>query len=350
MNFKKINYKLHLWLGLPSAVIVFFICLSGSLFVFSDEILNLANHNISTVRPQNWQISIDAMLKTVKKAYPEHIILECFTYKKKDKATLFIVGSKKTGKSYVYVNPHTGQITGESRLVGLFSMTAHFHKQLLLKKTGAWVVLVASVIFVIELVTGLIMWWPKNKSKKYLKNSLTIKHNVPFLRRMIDLHRVFGLYFVLVMLLLSVSGVALFYLPKQGIEAQKHGQPMVKTDTTRHPLPLASIINPLMQNPGVRMVKTELWDMDQSSRIQCIAGTKIGMVTFTGTPYLINKYTGKKTEDAQILKDLKIRNTFRKLHIGDWLGWFGKSVTFFTGLAGSFLAVSGIIIWGKKKF
>jgi uncharacterized iron-regulated membrane protein len=350
MNFKKFNHKLHLWLGIPSAVIVFFTCLSGSLFVFCDEIVNFANRDISTVTPQYRQVSIDAMLKTVKEAFPKYFILQCITYKEKDKAALFAIGSKATGLSYVYVNPYTGQITGESRLICLFSMAAHFHKQLLLKKNGAWVVLIASVIFVIELVTGLIIWWPKNKSKKYLKNSLTIKRNVPSLRRMIDLHRVFGLYFILVMLLLSISGVALFCIPKQGFEAQKHGQPVAKTDSTRQPLPLASIINPLMQNPDVRMVKTELWNMAQSSKIQCIAGTKNGVVTFTGTPYLVDKYTGEKIGDAQILKDIKMRNIFRKLHVGDWLGWFGKLITFVTGLAGAFLAVSGIIIWGKKKF
>jgi uncharacterized iron-regulated membrane protein len=350
MNFKKMNHKLHLWLGLPSAVIIFFICLSGSLFVFCDEIINFANCDISTVTPQTRQVSVDAMLKTVKDAYPEHLILQCITYKEKDKAVLFVVGSKETGLSYVYVNPYTGKITGESRLICLFSMTAHFHKQLLLEKTGAWIVLVASVIFIIELVTGLIIWWPKNKSKKYFKNSLTIKYNVPSLRRMIDLHRVFGLYFIMVMLLLSVSGVALFCLPKQGIEAQKHGQPVVKADTKRQTLPLALIINPLLQDPDVKMVKIELWNIKVSPQIQCIAGTKTGIVTFTGTPYLIDKYTGEKFTDTQSLKDLKIRNTFRKLHVGDWLGWFGKLTTFFTGLAGAFLAVSGIIIWGKKKF
>jgi uncharacterized iron-regulated membrane protein len=350
MNFKKMNHKLHLWLGLPSAVIVFFICLSGSLFVFCDEIRNFANRDISTVTPQPRQVTVDAMLKTVKESYPKYIIIQCFTYKEKDKAVLFIIGSRETGKSYVYINPYTGQITGESRLVNLFSMTAHFHKQLLLKKAGAWIVLVASVIFIIELITGLVMWWPKKKSKKYFKNSLTIKRNVPSLRRIIDLHRVFGLYFILVMLLLSVSGVTLFCLPKEGIEAQKHGLPVVKTDTTRQPLPFALIISPLMQDPNVKMVKTELWNIDQSSRIQCIAGTKTGIVTFTGTPYLVDKYTGEKFTDTQSLKDLKIRNTFRKLHVGDWLGWFGKLITFFTGLAGAFLAVSGIIIWGKKKF
>ena len=167
---------------------------------------------------------------------------------------------------------------------------------------------------------------------------------------MIDLHRVFGLYFIMVMLLLSVSGVALFCLPKQGIEAQKHGQPVVKADTKRQTLPLASIINPLTQNPDVSVVKTELWNISKSSEVQCIAGTKIGVVTFTGTPYLIDKYTGEKITNTKSLNDLKTRNTFRKLHVGDWLGWFGKLITFFTGLAGAFLAVSGIIIWGKKKF
>lgn len=349
MKLKKVNYKLHLWLGLPSAIIIFFICLSGSLFVFCDEIINYANRDISTVMPQKQQISVDTMLKTVEDTYPKHFMLHCIIYKEKDKAALFVVANKESGMSYVYVNPYTGQITGENKLISMFSMIAHFHKQLLLKKTGAWIVLIASIIFTVELITGLIIWWPKNRNRRYLKNSLTIKRNVSSLRRMIDLHRIFGLYFISIMFLLSVSGVALFCLPKQGIEAQKHGQPLAKVDTTKQALSLSAIINPFMQKPNVKMVKTELWSIAQSSQIQCIAGIKIGVVTFTGTPYLIDKYSGEKIKDAPILKDIKTRNIFRKLHVGDWLGWFGKLITFFTGLIGAFIAVSGIIIWGKKK-
>ena len=349
MQIRKTTKKLHLWLGLSSAIIVFTVCLTGSLFVFSDEIINLSARKASKVIPEKEQLTIDEMIDTVKQIFPNHLLLHCINYKDKGKAALFAVANKVSGPFLVFVNPYNGQITGRSGTIKLFSFLGHFHKQLLLGKCGSWIVLIASVIFVLELITGLVMWSPYKKSKKYLKNSLTIKRDTKSLRKVIDLHRVLGLYFIVVLLLLSITGVVLFFLPQYGIEAQKPGLHAAELDTTQQALPLASIISQQMKNPDVTVVKTELWNIDKSNEIQCIAGNKIGVATFTGKPYLINKYTGAIIEDAEILTVIETRNIFRKLHLGDWWGWFGKSITFLTGLIGAFLAITAPIIWWQKK-
>lgn len=349
VNVKKTARILHLWLGVPCSIIIFLICISGSMFVFSDEIINFTDRGISRVEPAGNSVSADKMMQTVKEAYPGCILLNCVIYKEREKAALFSVGSRATGMFYVYVNPYTGAITGQSRVIGFFSKIAHFHKQLLLKKYGGWIVLVVSVFFIIELVTGLIMLRPGKRSGKYFANLLKIKCDASFLRRMIDLHRVLGIYFIVVMFLLSVTGVALFFLPKQGIESGSHTD-IIFDDNKRDPLPLSSIIDPLMKmSPDVAYVKTDLWNIPKTRNIQCIAGSSTGVVTFTGIPYQVDKYTGKIVRDSKFLHDLKMRNVFRKLHVGDWMGLLGKFITFMTGIAGAFLAFSGIIIWLKKR-
>ena len=349
MHLKKATKKIHLWLGLPSSIIVFIVCLSGSLFIFSDEILELSASEISNVTPEQKQISIDAMIDSVKQAFPKHVLMHCINYKDKEKTALFAIANKAAGPSFVYVNPYNGQIIGASDTIKLFSFLGHLHKQLFFGKIGSWIVLVASIIFVIELITGLTLWWPKNKSKKYFKNSLTIKRNTNSLRKIIDLHRVFGLYLIVVLFLLSITGVVLFFLPKYGIEVQKPRQHLVESDDEQQALPLFSIVAELMNKPNVSSVKIELWNVHSSKEIQCIAGTKIGIATFTGKPYLINKYTGDIVKDVEILSVIETRNIFRKLHLGDWWGWFGKLITFLTGVIGAFLAITAPMIWWKKK-
>lgn len=349
MQLKKATKKIHLWLGIPSSIILFVICLTGSLFVFTDEMIDFSAREISCVVPNHNQISIDAMIDSVKKAYPKHMLIHCINYKDKEKAALFVIANRVSGPSFVYVNPYNGQIIGSTGIIKFFSFVGHLHKQLMSGKWGAWIVLIASVIFTIELITGLIMWWPKNKSKKYFKNTLTIKRNTKLLRRLIDLHRVLGLYFIVVLLLLSITGVILFFLPKYGIEVQKDKQQSIQLDTTQQALPLAWIVSQQMKKPEVKVVKTELWNIDKSNEVQCIAGSKIGMATYVGKPYLVNKFTGKINEEAEIVKVIETRNLFRKLHLGDWLGWIGKVITFCTGLIGAFLAISAPLIWWKKK-
>ncbi|TAJ12583.1 PepSY domain-containing protein [Marinilabiliaceae bacterium JC017] len=349
MSSRKIVRKMHLWLGLPSAVLVFVICLSGSVFVFADEIICLVNRENAHVVPQSRQIPIDEMITTVRKTFPDHILLYCISYKQTDKAVLFVVGKKSEGLSYVYVNPYNKQIVGQSRVVNFFSLTAHLHKQLLLGRTGSWIVLIATCVFLIELITGLIIWWPKNKNKKYFKKTLKVKRNSTVLRKIIDWHRVLGLYFLFVMLLLSITGIVLFFIPKQGIEAQKNKPLLAALDTSQKAMPIAPIVGSLMKHQQVELVKTELWDIEKSTQMQCIAASESGVLTFNGTLYLFNKYTGCKSNDVETVSNVELRNIFRKLHVGDWMGWFGKLITFTTGLAGAFLALSGIIIWWKKS-
>ncbi len=350
MKLKKTIRKVHLWMGLFSSIIVFAICLSGSLFVFSDEIMEFANRDISKVVPHENQLDIDVMVDIVENTFPAHILLHSISYKQRDKATLFVIASKSTGLCSVYVNPYSGNIIGKSRVILLFSLIGHFHKQLLLGKMGSWIVLIASIVFVIELITGFIIWKPKSKRRKYLVKSKIEKRKVPFLRRMIDWHRALGLYFILILFVLVATGVVLFFLPKYGIEAHKHEQETVSVDKAKKALPKATILNALMEEAGVSAVKMELWNADKSPYLQFIVGSKIGLVTFNGSVYLMNKYSGEKVCDLELTRVIKNRNLFRKLHIGDWLGYRGKIISFLSGLIGAFLTLSGLIIWWKKRF
>jgi hypothetical protein len=150
------------------------------------------------------------------------------------------------------------------------------------------------------------------------------------------------------MSLLSVTGILLYLLPHNGIEAQKKEKTEMIRDSSMRAMSLNSIIEPLMQDHDVSVVRTELWNIAVSKKIQCIAGTRSGLVTFNGKPCFIDKYTGEKITDNPELRQIELRNTVRRLHVGDWLGWFGKFITFLTGLAGAFLAFSGIFIWCRK--
>ncbi len=50
--FKKWSAKLHLWLGLSVGLIVFIVSLSGTLFVFKDEVQNSIRKEAIYVKPE----------------------------------------------------------------------------------------------------------------------------------------------------------------------------------------------------------------------------------------------------------------------------------------------------------
>lgn len=61
-------------------------------------------------------------------------------------------------------------------------------------KIGQPIVAYAILKFVIMLITGLILWWPKRWNKTNIKKSITIKRKASFKRVTYDLHNVFGFY------------------------------------------------------------------------------------------------------------------------------------------------------------
>jgi len=354
MKLKKTARTIHNWLGILSALILFFVCLSGSLFVYSDNILDHFHKKAILVEEQGNTISIDRIIQDLKEEYPNHFLISLIDYKEKTKALKFLIASRQTGLCHVFVNPYNGEIISESKLISFVSLIAHFHKELLLGKIGVWIVRIASIIFLIELISGLILIVPKNKKK--LKNVFTIKKGAPFLRKMFDWHKVLGIYPIAILLLLSLTGIIIAFSPKYGIEAEhkkNHNKENKYTSAnieTREPIALASLLPKYFNQQDVNEIKVELWNINTAPYYQIITGEKIGVLTYTGNVHIIDKYTGAEQINNTRLHKLNINNIMRKLHVGDWCGALGKAITFLGGLAGAVLALTGCIIWWKKRF
>jgi uncharacterized iron-regulated membrane protein len=347
MKLKKTALKVHLWLGIISSLFVFVICLSGSFFVFADELVQYRDKKIARVEAVGAHMDFEVLLKRVKIKYPKTKLFQSIIYKDKEKALLFVGMNKEKGLFYIYVNPYTGDIVGESRLISVFFMLAQFHRSLFLGKVGTYIVRISTIIFLIELITGIVIWWPKKPNKKYFRYSFTLKRKGSFVSRMIDVHRVLGLYFLAVMLLLSVTGIG---LALNSGHAHSHGHTTnEESQQNKTPFALSKIINNLMDHEGVKAVKIQIWGMEHNPVIQVTAGTRIGIITYKGKTHLINRMTGQEVRDNGTLKKIEFSNTMRNLHTGSWLGWFGKIITFCSGLAGCIVTVTGVlIVLGKK--
>jgi uncharacterized iron-regulated membrane protein len=73
-------------------------------------------------------------------------------------------------------------------------VVAHIHAQLLAGKFGKTVVGVASIIFFIQLISGLILWWPKKWNKTTRTAAFKIKSGTQWRRKNYDFHNVLGLF------------------------------------------------------------------------------------------------------------------------------------------------------------
>ncbi|MCC9070571.1 PepSY domain-containing protein [Flavobacterium sp. F-65] len=364
-TWRKINNWLHLWLGLTSGIIVFVICLTGVAFVFHDEINNFVNREARFVKVENGaeKLPIDSILESVKHQYPKIMLMQYTSYKDATKSVKIMCFDRSAtpsllGLGNIYVNPYTGKVLKMDFTYGIFRFIAEVHANLLLGKVGSQIVRISTIIFLIELISGLIWWWPKKWNKTNFNKSFKVKWDANWKRLNIDLHNVLGFYALPLAIILTITGLALTYDPvKNAIFTAFSGtteranlqETLPKADSTKVAMPIADLLAPYekadvpqitigIPNPksGALMIRTE---------------NETSMVTYRGDIAYVNMYSGEKLDlNPQLLTELKMENMNLSLHLGTWYGLPAKILTFIICLICTSLPITGFIIWYNRKF
>lgn len=216
--------KLHRWLGLSSGLIVFIVSITGCLYVFKDEIQNsLRKDKIfhqETAIQHKTILPLRELEKKVQQQVPEKYPLHWVEIPM-DKSRSYKFHYYETnpkGWNYfqelviyktVYVNPFTGKVLGvEDEKHGFFNIVKFIHWSLLLNSEwGTYVVGIPVLIFVILLISGIILWWPKNKNARKQRFSFQWKNGKSWKRKNYDVHSILGFYASFVALIISVTGL-----------------------------------------------------------------------------------------------------------------------------------------------
>jgi len=197
--------QIHLWLGLVSGAVVLIVSITGCLFVFQKEITETRHPEWYFVTPADPILPLDSLRQTAQAAlgtaHPLSYMVtyrdpgrswEFLSYRENDTA-LTIFGGMEYYQS-VFLDPHTGRVTGcRDYKYDFFSIVKYLHWSLLLNTPyGQPIVAWSTVLFVIGLITGLVLWWPKKWTKAMRDRSFKIKWKASFRRINYDLHNVPG--------------------------------------------------------------------------------------------------------------------------------------------------------------
>jgi len=219
---KKLSGVLHLWLGLASGLIVFIVSLTGCIFVFEEEIFNLTHQDLVYVdTPAKKTKSLSQLLATAQQALGEKKkigSIEVFDDSKRSYVFTASKGDKKDKKAWnyfqqvkyyeeVYVNPYTGKLLGTvDKKYEFFNLVRRTHQNLLLSyETGSLIVGSACLMFLVLLITGFVLWIPKNKNG--WKQRFSIKWDAKWRRVNYDTHNVGGFYTLPIAMILVVTGL-----------------------------------------------------------------------------------------------------------------------------------------------
>ncbi|MGI4022415.1 MAG: PepSY-associated TM helix domain-containing protein [Janthinobacterium lividum] len=374
MTFKKVNAFLHLWLGLISGLIVFIVAITGCLFSFQKEISEAIAHNQYFIKPSAnaKTLSITQLQTIANKALKGNASFittysdscrswEFMQYEPGNQNDLWILNSIKTYQS-AFINPFTGEVLGvKNYKKDFFVIVKYIHWSLLLNnKYGQPIVGYSTLIFVLLMISGLILWWPKNLKKANLNKSFKVKWKAGFQRINYDLHNVLGFYALFIGIILGLTGM---------IFAIKWFENTVYVIASQSVTPLKSINT--SSDSTQKALNNPLDIAFFNAKRSMPEAQRLGLSPATGTTGVIyaSAYRGKEiyydydqlqfdqyTGKFLNRQDFKDKNNGEKIigmnydiHVGAIWGLPGKILAFLASLICASLPISGLIIWLNKK-
>ena len=227
MTGKKIILQIHLWLGLTSGLVVFIVAITGALYVFEEEGRELFQHKYYHVIPaETARLPLQQLTDTFKTHFPKEKLLSIRFKESKDAAYVFFTKNK-----LVSINPYTSAIAGVRNVNGdFFTVVQKIHTELLLDKVGKEIIRWNVLIFFILCISGLVLWWPRQK--RFFRQAITINFSAKTWKRVNwDLHRVLGFYALLVLLIISMTGLFWMFDTAKSIVAFVTRSPITDKET-----------------------------------------------------------------------------------------------------------------------
>lgn len=364
---KKIFRRMHLWLSVPFGLLITLICFSGAMLVFEKEIME-------TSAPQRYYVEqigekalpIDELMEKVAGVLPDSVQVTGITAFSNPERT-WLVNLSKPHRASMYINPYTGEIKGRNERAPFFTTMFKMHRWMMGSARaedgsmgwGKLCVGISTLMFVFVLVTGAIIWWPRNR--KVLGNRLSIQTKKGWRRFWYDLHVAGGIYALVFLLAMALTGLtwsfqwyrngfyAVFGIetPQGGghhVQSSKGKERKGHKESSKHDLHWQKVYEELAKrNPdfkqialsrGSASVSFERWGNQRAS-----------------DKYMFNTRSGEITE-VSLYKDIpdsgKIRGWIYSVHVGSWGGLLTRILTFLAALLGASLPLTGYYLWIKR--
>ncbi|MFM7022455.1 MAG: PepSY-associated TM helix domain-containing protein [Flavobacteriales bacterium] len=366
-SLKKAIGKIHLWLGLASGLVVFVIAITGCVYAFQEEIQN-ATQSYRFVEAQNKNfLPPSAFVQAAGKMLPAekpHSV----TYGAKDEAAR-VTFYRENFYYIVYLNPYSSEVLEVKDVSSSFFswiLDGHFYLWLP-DDIGKPVVAIATLIFVVLMISGLILWWPRNKAAAKQRFWFRWRESTKWKRKNYDLHNILGFYAMWIGIIIALTGLvwgfqwfakSAYWLTSGGEEMVEYYEPLSDTSVlaSYDTVPYDVLWRKLSaENPSAQSMEVHVPETDSSA---INIGINPDSDTYWKTDYrYFDQYTLKemevahtwgKFENASVAS--KIQRMNYDVHVGAIAGLAGKTLAFFISLLIASFPVTGFMIWwGRKK-
>ncbi|MES2851124.1 MAG: PepSY-associated TM helix domain-containing protein, partial [Bacteroidota bacterium] len=352
-------------LGLTAGLVVLFLGITGCILAFEVEIRSLTE-TYRKVEAQNKPYLPPSALKEIAEKHLASKEALGIEYPGKNKAAL---ASYYDADNYevVFINPYNGKVLKHKNMNDDFfriMVDGHFYLWLP-AEIGQPIVASATLIFVLMMITGLILWWPRNKAAR--KQRFSIKWNARWRRKNYDLHNVMGFYMTWVAIFIALTGLvwgfewfarSAYWVTSAGEQMEEHEHPV--SDTTAVAA-YPNMADHLWQQHLPEIKPDEsigIYFADENTDpVEVVVNHKPGTY-YDSDFYHYDQNTGKELQAKGAwagefhkanVADKIVRMNY-DMHTGAVLGLPGKILAFFASLIAASLPVTGFMIWlGRRR-
>lgn len=368
---KKKVLAIHKYLGLVTGIVVFIVSVTGCLWVFQDEITALTEEEIIITPEESPVITASEAKEAAVKIFPDkHVHGTLFGKAHEPIEVIFYEADPEFYRS-VFLHPYSGEVLKVvDHEKGFFHFVLDGHMYLWLPESiGKQVVGISVLLFLVIIVSGLILWWPRKNNRKQRLRFMW-KKTTGWKRKNYDLHAVVGFYILSLALILAFTGSVMaydwfYFLTYKASGGEKAPQFIVpqnisetKTFQDSSGKPIDRIIPELWQeNPSA--VSLELHYPYNDSYSVYVEVTNRKGVYYSSDYRFFDLYTMEEIETPGIygkykdagFADKVIRMNY-DIHVGAIGGLPGKIIAFLASLLTATLPVTGFLLWygrGKKN-
>jgi len=392
---RKIWTAVHRWIGIVAGVYMVIAGVTGSILAFwqdIDEWLNKDIMRVAAPAPNPPYRPLSEMIAAAKAAMPAEARSADTPLAIKlprhagaaasvpyflglpDKATL--AEARRSGDTSklditkietheLFVDPYRAVVVGErlgSKGLNPFSMpfiqiVNHLHLGLWIPLVGGLITAFLALFLLIGVIDGVALWWPRGGK---WKGALTLKKNASTERFVFDLHKIFGVYFGVVLIVSIFTGMYMNFKPPwralvsmvspihekpRNLHSQPaNGRPPLSADE------IAAIVDRVFPDGELQHLALPTGD----DGVYVVGKRLDHEVNEAGThrQLIIDQYSGDvlyKQDPREYTAGEKFFEWQYPLHSGEAFGNYGRAFMLAFGVVPVVLYVTGFIRWRHKR-
>jgi uncharacterized iron-regulated membrane protein len=354
---RRLNFQVHLWVGITLAAYLIVIGVTGSILVFQPELEDISGlHPWRQTRAKGPVADITLVIARLRAAYPHFRILSINTPSQIDPD--FVTVLQGRGRIKVASSAVNGEVLGEfPRRATWIDIVRDLHETLLIRRNGRIANGVGAAFLLLLSATGLVIWWPGVRN---WKRALKVDFHRNWRRINYDTHSAAGFWTLLLVSFWALSGIY-FAWPRQVFRLVNSLSPIV---TARPPV-MRVIPDPDTTRPDLAAMVGRASAVDP--------GTKLSGITFPYGPRAPLEVrmsrgtgTGREYEDTVYFSPYtgEYLGTWRygvNQSLGDWIIWSQEPLHFGTswglgvkliwaaaGLSVPLLTITGLLMYWNR--